>query len=96
MNKVFNGYHAEVPIYVFDIQDVPTMPPGLYYAVGIDFEALEPGEASLFDVPLRGPFLSQQDAIEFAKGYVEDVRKDMDLLEGEFSFVDEEDHDCAA
>lgn len=96
MNKVCSGFHAEVPIYIFNISDVPTMPPGYYYVVGIDFEALEPGETSLLDVPLRGPFLSPDDAVEFAIACVDDVREKMDLLEREFAFVDEETNDRAA
>lgn len=88
MNCVGACYYKEVAIYVFNIADVPRLPPGLYYSAGIDFKELKPGDLGAGEIPIRGPFETQEFAIECAVGEIDQIEKRLDAEESNWEFVE--------
>lgn len=82
-------YYKEVAIYVFDVQDVPQLPPGLYYTAGVDFENLAPHERLAGNVEMRGPFYDADFAVDCAVAEIDAVARRLDAEESNWAFVED-------
>lgn len=90
MKAVSNCLYQDIPIWIFQIEDVPELPPGFYYVIGVDFDAVEEGETMLGNVGLSGPFGVQRDAQEEAIAFIDKQRAELDQAEAGFYFDDED------